>query len=66
MRAGSWGATGFGANVWAAPRGDNASIREDGDAGEWQDWLVDETASQESRLVADEHADNRRKALTDG
>jgi RNA polymerase sigma-32 factor len=43
----------------------NAPIREDGDAGEWQDWLVDETASQESRLVADEQADNRRKALTD-
>jgi RNA polymerase sigma-32 factor len=43
----------------------NAPIRDDGDAGEWQDWLVDETASQESRLVADEQADNRRKALTD-
>jgi RNA polymerase sigma-32 factor len=43
----------------------NAPIREDGDAGEWQDWLVDESASQESRLVADEQADNRRKALTD-
>jgi len=43
----------------------NAPIREDGDAGEWQDWLVDESASQETRLVADEQADNRRKALTD-
>jgi RNA polymerase sigma-32 factor len=43
----------------------NAPIREDGDAGEWQDWLVDESASQESRLVADEQADNRRRALTD-
>jgi RNA polymerase sigma-32 factor len=43
----------------------NAPIREDGDAGEWQDWLVDETASQETRLVADEQADNRRKALMD-
>jgi RNA polymerase sigma-32 factor len=43
----------------------NAPIREDGDAGEWQDWLVDESVSQESRLVADEQADNRRKALTD-
>jgi RNA polymerase sigma-32 factor len=30
----------------------NAPIREDGDAGEWQDWLVDESASQETRLVA--------------
>src|SRR5690242_17869540 len=34
-----------------------------GDAGEWQDWLVDESASQEARLVADEQTDNRRKAL---
>jgi RNA polymerase sigma-32 factor len=43
----------------------NAPIREDGDAGEWQDWLVDESTSQESRLVADEQADNRHKALRD-
>src|SRR6201990_2312678 len=41
----------------------NAPIRDDGEAGEWQDWLVDETASQESRLVAEEQTDNRRKAL---
>lgn len=41
----------------------NAPIREDGDAGEWQDWLVDESTSQESRLVEDEELDNRRKAL---
>src|SRR6187402_696718 len=43
----------------------NAPIRDDGEAGEWQDWLVDESASQETRLVADEQADNRRKALGD-
>ena len=44
----------------------NAPIREDGDAGEWQDWLVDnDTISQETRLIADEQADNRRKALGD-
>jgi len=43
----------------------NAPIREDGDAGEWQDWLVDESASQETRIIADEQADNRRRALTD-
>src|SRR6187401_3811791 len=43
----------------------NAPIREEGDAGEWQDWLVDESASQESRLVAEEQADNRHKALRD-
>ncbi len=41
----------------------NAPIREEGDAGEWQDWLVDDTTSQESRLVESEEADNRRKAL---
>src|SRR5260370_164152 len=41
----------------------NAPIREDGDSGEWQDWLVDESSSQESRLVESEESDNRRKAL---
>jgi RNA polymerase sigma-32 factor len=41
----------------------NAPIRDDGEAGEWQDWLVDETASQETRLVAEEQADNRHQAL---
>ncbi|HMK82053.1 MAG TPA: RNA polymerase sigma factor RpoH [Xanthobacteraceae bacterium] len=43
----------------------NAPIRDDGDAGEWQDWLVDDSASQEARLVADEQADNRHRALRD-
>src|SRR5512143_1749367 len=43
----------------------NAPIREDGDSGEWMDWLVDDGASQESRLVAEEQADNRHKALRD-
>ena len=32
----------------------NAPIREEGDTGEWQDWLVDESASQESRLAESE------------
>src|SRR5215467_6551066 len=41
----------------------NAPIREDGDAGEWQDWLVDDSASQESVLAENEQLDNRRKAL---
>jgi RNA polymerase sigma-32 factor len=41
----------------------NSPIREDGDAGEWQDWLVDDTPSQESVLVENEDFDNRRKAL---
>jgi RNA polymerase sigma-32 factor len=44
----------------------NAPIREDGDAGEWQDWLVDtNSVSQETRIIADEQADNRHKALRD-
>jgi RNA polymerase sigma-32 factor len=41
----------------------NAPIREDGDSGEWQDWLVDDSASQESRLAESEEVDNRRQAL---
>ena len=41
----------------------NAPIREDGDSGEWMDWLVDEVSDQETRLVEDEESDNRRKAL---
>src|SRR5438270_8251821 len=41
----------------------NAPIREEGDAGEWQHWLVDDSASQESRLVESEESNNRRKAL---
>jgi RNA polymerase sigma-32 factor len=43
----------------------NAPIREDGDSGEWQDWLVDESESQESRLAASEELDNRRSALSE-
>src|SRR5205085_9715460 len=38
-------------------------IREDGDSGEWQDWLVDDSPSQERILVENEELDNRRKAL---
>src|ERR671934_102036 len=41
----------------------NAPIREEGDSGEWQDWLVDDSADQETRLVEDEESDNRKKAL---
>src|SRR5947199_6046469 len=41
----------------------NAPIREDGDSGEWQDWLLDDSASQETRLVESEESDKRRKAL---
>jgi len=42
----------------------NAPIREDGDSGEWQDWLADESASQEELLEEGEELDNRRKALS--
>ena len=41
----------------------NAPIREDGGSGEWQDWLVDESADQETNLVEREEFTNRRKAL---
>jgi RNA polymerase sigma-32 factor len=41
----------------------NAPTREDGDSGEWQDWLVDEHADQETTLLESEELDNRRKAL---
>jgi RNA polymerase sigma-32 factor len=41
----------------------NTPIREDGDSGEWQDWLVDEAPTQERVLVENEELDNRRKAL---
>jgi RNA polymerase sigma-32 factor len=41
----------------------NAPIREEGDSGEWQDWLVDDTTDQETRLAESEQASNRRKAL---
>jgi RNA polymerase sigma-32 factor len=43
----------------------NAPIREDGDSGEWQDWLVDDSSDQEERLAADEESENRRKALVE-
>jgi RNA polymerase sigma-32 factor len=42
----------------------NAAIREDGDSGEWQDWLVDESPDQETTLAASEEFDNRRKTLS--
>jgi RNA polymerase sigma-32 factor len=43
----------------------NSPIREEGDSGEWQDWLVDDSSDQESRLVESEESDNRKKALGD-
>jgi RNA polymerase sigma-32 factor len=41
----------------------NAPIREEGGSSEWQDWLVDESADQETNLVESEEFANRRKAL---
>jgi RNA polymerase sigma-32 factor len=41
----------------------NAPIREEGDSGEWQDWLVDEAPSQERLLAESEEKDNRHEAL---
>jgi RNA polymerase sigma-32 factor len=49
-------------------RGDaslNAPIRDDGDSGEWQDRLVDESPDQETTLAASEEFDNRRKTLSE-
>lgn len=43
----------------------NAPIREEGDSGEWQDWLVDESDSQEAVMARGEELDNRRQALTE-
>jgi RNA polymerase sigma-32 factor len=40
----------------------NAPLREEGE-GEWQDWLVDDSASQESLLATREETDNRLDAL---
>lgn len=42
----------------------NAPIRADQESGEWQDWLVDDTPSQEERLVENEEMSNRRSYLT--
>jgi RNA polymerase sigma-32 factor len=42
----------------------NAAIRKDGDSGEWQDRLVDESPDQETTLAASEEFDNRRKTLS--
>jgi len=43
----------------------NAPIRAEADAGEWQDWLVDESDSQETLLANQEELDMRRKMLSD-
>lgn len=43
----------------------NAPVRAEADAGEWQDWLVDESDSQETLLANQEELDMRRKMLSD-
>ena len=43
----------------------NTAIRDDGDYGEWQDRLVDESPDQETTLAASEEFDKRRKTLSD-
>src|SRR5947207_1123016 len=42
----------------------NSPIRDDGDPGEWQDWLVDTAPNQEARLAEGEEYDHRHQALT--
>jgi RNA polymerase sigma-32 factor len=41
----------------------NAPIRQEGEGGEWQDWLVDDRANQESLLLESEESDNRLGVL---
>jgi len=42
----------------------NAPIRDDGEPGEWQDWLVDTAPNQETLMADSEEYDHRRNALT--
>ncbi|MGZ5811070.1 MAG: RNA polymerase sigma factor RpoH [Xanthobacteraceae bacterium] len=41
----------------------NAPIRNDGETGEWQEWLVDDSDNQETLMSEHEELDNRRQAL---
>jgi RNA polymerase sigma-32 factor len=41
----------------------NAPIRDDGEPGEWQDWLVDTSPNQEAIMAESEEYDHRRQAL---
>jgi RNA polymerase sigma-32 factor len=42
----------------------NAPVRADTEAGEWQDWLVDDSPDQEEILVQSEELDRRRTYLS--
>ena len=41
----------------------NAPLRQDSETGEWQDWLVDDTADQEVTLGEEQELDQRREML---
>ncbi len=41
----------------------NAPLRADSESGEWQDWLVDDSPDQETRLAESEELDRRREYL---
>ena len=41
----------------------NAPLRADSESGEWQDWLVDDSPDQETRLAESEEMDRRREYL---
>jgi len=44
----------------------NAPIRaSEGESGEWQDWLVDDSESQESMLIEQDELEQRRRMLDD-
>jgi RNA polymerase sigma-32 factor len=43
----------------------NTPIGDESGSGEWQDWLVDGTPSQERVLVENDEFDSRRKALSE-
>ena len=43
----------------------NAPIRQESEGGEWQDWLVDDSDSQETILADQEELDIRRQMLRD-
>jgi RNA polymerase sigma-32 factor len=42
----------------------NAPIHDEGEAGEWQDYLVDQSPSPEALLAVHDETDRQRKALT--
>jgi RNA polymerase sigma-32 factor len=43
----------------------NAPLSRDEDTGEWQDWLVDQSASAETILADEEETENRHQLLTE-